>query len=238
MERSKLKSRSHHDTAHLRPLTNVIIKYPFPTTSDFRDIAKTRFKGQGHRSNQGHTMTLHSYTAYPCPYQVLTSYTLQFPRYRPDKMFKLKATTARSKVKKSGSHHDIVHLHLLTNVPTKNQTSYTLRFLRYRADMIFKLKVTTARSKVKPMPLPRIVFPHLTVPEIQPRQTFCRHPPTHPNAKVEKISTQTLKAMRQIFENFNYLNVAFKSYKLTMWDWMVTLVAARHHGQRLRKKDI
>ena len=50
MERSKIKSRSHHDTVHLHPLTNVTIKYPFPTTYDFRDIAQIRFKGQGHFS--------------------------------------------------------------------------------------------------------------------------------------------------------------------------------------------
>ena len=50
----------------------------------------------------------------------------------------------RSKVK-ARSHHDIAHLHLLTNV----STSYTLWFLRYSQDKIFKLKVTTATSKVK-----------------------------------------------------------------------------------------
>ena len=54
-----------------------------------------------------------------CPYQVSTSYTLRFPRYSPDKIFKLKVTTARSKVK-SRSDHDVAHLHL-TNVPTKYQ---------------------------------------------------------------------------------------------------------------------
>ena len=31
-----------------------------------------------------------------CPYQVLTSNILQFPRYSPDKIFKLKVPTARS----------------------------------------------------------------------------------------------------------------------------------------------
>ena len=36
--------------------------------------------------------------------------------------------------------------------------------------------------------------------------------------------------------NFNYLNVAFISYKLTMWDLM--LISGCHtRGQRLRKKD-
>ena len=53
-------------------------------------------------------------------YQVSTSYTLRFPRYSPDKIFKLKVTMARSKVK-SWSDHDVAHLHTLTNVPTKYQ---------------------------------------------------------------------------------------------------------------------
>ena len=70
------------------------------------------------RSNQGHTKTLHTYTLNQCPYQVTTSYNLRFLRYSPDKIFKLKVTTARSKVK-SKSHHDFAHLHPLTNVPTK-----------------------------------------------------------------------------------------------------------------------
>ena len=55
-----------------------------------------------------------------CPYQVSTSYTLQFLRYSPDKIVKLKVTTARSKVK-SRPDHDVAHLHPLTNVPTKYQ---------------------------------------------------------------------------------------------------------------------
>ena len=39
------------------------------------------------RSNQGNTMTLHTYTPLKCPYQVSTSYTLQFMRYSWDKLF-------------------------------------------------------------------------------------------------------------------------------------------------------
>ena len=45
-----------------------------------------------------------------CPYQVSTLYTLRFLRYSPDKIFKLKVTTARSKVK-SRSDHDVASLH-------------------------------------------------------------------------------------------------------------------------------
>ena len=76
----------------------------------------------------GHTMTLHTYHPNQCPYQVLTSYTLRFPRYSPDKIFKLKVTTARSKVK-SRSDHDIEHLRAPTNVPIKHQlpTPYSFR---------------------------------------------------------------------------------------------------------------
>ena len=67
MTRSKVKSRSHHDAAHLQPLTNVPTKHQLPTPYGFRDIARTRFYRsrslrQGHRSNQGQTMTLHTYT--------------------------------------------------------------------------------------------------------------------------------------------------------------------------------
>ena len=63
----KIKSRSHHDVAHLQPLTNVSPKYQLPARCDFKDITRTRFYRsrslqQGQRSNQGHTMTLHTYT--------------------------------------------------------------------------------------------------------------------------------------------------------------------------------
>ena len=47
---SKVKSRSHHDVAHLQLLTNVPTKYQFPTLYGFRDIARTRFYRQGHYS--------------------------------------------------------------------------------------------------------------------------------------------------------------------------------------------
>ena len=90
MARSKVKSRSHYDIAHLHTLTNVPTIYQLPTPYGFRDIAQTRFSNsrslrQGQRSNQGQNMTLHTYTPNQCPYQVSTSYTLQFLRYRPDK---------------------------------------------------------------------------------------------------------------------------------------------------------
>ena len=64
----KVKSRSHHDVAHLHPLTNVPSKYQLPTPHGFQDTARTRFYRsrslwQGQRSNPGHTMTLHTYTS-------------------------------------------------------------------------------------------------------------------------------------------------------------------------------
>ena len=65
---SKVKgqSRSDHDVAHLHPLTNLPTKYQLATPCHFRDIARTRFYRsrslrQGQRSNQGHTMMLHTY---------------------------------------------------------------------------------------------------------------------------------------------------------------------------------
>ena len=64
---SKVKSRSHHDIAHIHSLTNVPTKYPLPTPYGFRDIVQTRFYRsrslrQDQRSYQGHTMMLQTYT--------------------------------------------------------------------------------------------------------------------------------------------------------------------------------
>ena len=39
----KVKPRSHHDAAHLQPLTNVPTKHQLPIPHGFRDIALTRF---------------------------------------------------------------------------------------------------------------------------------------------------------------------------------------------------
>ena len=101
--RSKVKSRLHYDVTHLQPLTNVHTKNQLPTLYGFRDIARTKFfKGkvlwQDPKPNQGHTMTLHSYNPEPINLQS-ASYILRFPRYSPDKILKVKVTTARSKVK-------------------------------------------------------------------------------------------------------------------------------------------
>ena len=87
----KVKSRSHHDTAHLYPLSNVPTKCQIPTPYRSRDIVRTRFYKsrslqQGQRSNQGHSMTLHTNTPSQCLYQLSTSYTLKFLRYSPEKI--------------------------------------------------------------------------------------------------------------------------------------------------------
>ena len=66
MARSKDKSRSQYDVAHLQPVANVPAKYQLPTSYGCRDIARTIFSNsrslrQGQTLNQGQTMTLHTY---------------------------------------------------------------------------------------------------------------------------------------------------------------------------------
>ena len=94
---------------------------------------KQDFIGQGHYGKVKGQIKVRPWCCTPTPlnqysYQVSTSYTLQFPRYSPDQILEVKVTTARSKVK-SRSHHDVAHLHPLTNVPTKDQlpTPYGFR---------------------------------------------------------------------------------------------------------------
>ena len=52
----------------------------------------------------------------------------------------------------------------------------------------------------------------------------------------DKYKLKVLHSSGYKFENFNYLNVAFISYKLTMWDLML-FSGCHTRGQRLRKKD-
>ena len=80
--RSKVKSRSDHDVAHLQPLTNVPTKYQLPTPYGFRDITRTRLYTsrslkQGQQSNQGLTMTL-----LPSSLQPLTNVPTTYHRSR------------------------------------------------------------------------------------------------------------------------------------------------------------
>ena len=92
MARSKVKSRSDHDVAHLHPLTNVPSKYQLPTPHSFRDIAQTRFYRsslwQGQRSNQGQTMTLHTYTPQPMSLPSINFLHLTVSEIQPGQDFK------------------------------------------------------------------------------------------------------------------------------------------------------
>ena len=47
MTKSKLKLRLQHDVSHLQPLSNVPTMHQSPTLNGFRDIAQTKFLGQG-----------------------------------------------------------------------------------------------------------------------------------------------------------------------------------------------
>ena len=87
-------------------------------------------------------MTLHIYTPNQYPYQLSTSYTLRFLRYSPDKIFKLKVTTARS------NQGHIIMLHTYTPEPMSlpSFNFLHLTFQRYSPDEILKVKVTTERS--------------------------------------------------------------------------------------------
>ena len=48
MARSKVKSRSHHDTTDLEPPSNVPTQYQLPTPYGFQDLSRQDFIGQGH----------------------------------------------------------------------------------------------------------------------------------------------------------------------------------------------
>ena len=90
MARSKVKSWSDQDVAHLHPLTNVPTKYQLPTPYGFPDIAWTRFSNS--RSLRQGQIKVRPWCCTPthpnqCPYQVSTSHTLRFLRYSPDKLF-------------------------------------------------------------------------------------------------------------------------------------------------------
>ena len=81
MARSKVKSRSHNDIAHLQPLTNVPTKYQVPTPYGCRDIAWTRFSTKltvarsKVKSRSDHDVAhLHSLTNVPTKYQLPRPY--------------------------------------------------------------------------------------------------------------------------------------------------------------------
>ena len=149
MTRSKVKSRSHHDVAHLHPLTNVPTKHQLPIPYGCQDTARTRFYRsrslqQGQRSNHD-VAHLHPLTNVPTKYQLPTPYS-----------FRDIARTSfyRSRSLRQGQSLNQGHTVMLhTNTPNQClyqvSTPYTLGFPRYSPDNILKLKVTTARSKVK-----------------------------------------------------------------------------------------
>ena len=92
MARSKVKSRSDHDVAHLHPLTKIPTKYQLPTPYSFRDIAQTRFSNsrslrQGQRLHQGQTMMLHTYTSYPMPLPSINFLHLTVSEIQPGQTF-------------------------------------------------------------------------------------------------------------------------------------------------------
>ena len=94
--RSNVKSRSHHDIAHLQLPTSVPTKYQLPTPYAFIDIAEQDFIDQGHNGKvkgQSKVTPWHCTPTPPnqCSYEVSTSYILQFLRYRLDKLFPLPA---------------------------------------------------------------------------------------------------------------------------------------------------
>ena len=71
----KVKSRSHHDAAHLQPLTNVPTKHQLPTPYGFRHIAWTRFhRSRSLRKGQIKIRPRRCTPTPPnqCPYQVST----------------------------------------------------------------------------------------------------------------------------------------------------------------------
>ena len=138
MARSKVASRSYHDIAHLHPLTNVPTKYQLPTLYSFRDIVRIRFyrsRSLNKAKSQIKVTPLYCTPAPPnqCPYQVSTSYTLFFPRYSPDKIFKLKVSAVRSNQGQTMT----LHTYTPNQCPYQVSTSYTLRFLKYSPDKLF-----------------------------------------------------------------------------------------------------
>ena len=78
MARSKVKSRSHQDVAHLHLLINVPIKYQLPTPYGFRDIARTRFY-RSRSLRQGQIKSHHDTTHLQPPTNVPTKYQLPTP---------------------------------------------------------------------------------------------------------------------------------------------------------------
>ena len=75
MARSKVKPRSHHDIAHLEPLTNVPTKYQLPTPYGCRNgtMARPKVKPRSHH-DIAHLQPL---TNVPTKYKLPTPYGLR-----------------------------------------------------------------------------------------------------------------------------------------------------------------
>ena len=131
MARSKVKSRSHHDVAHLHPLTNVPTKYQLPTPQGFCDIARTRFYRSRSLQQGQIKVKLWCCTNTPpnqCHYHVSTSYTVQFPRYSQTRFY-------RSRSLRQGQIK-VTPWRCTPTPPYHVWTSYTLQFPRYRPDKL------------------------------------------------------------------------------------------------------
>ena len=116
--RSKVKSRSHFNVAHLHPPINVpILRFNLLHLIVSEISPRQDFKGQGDYSKvKGHVKVtpLHCTPKHSnqYPYQISTSYMLWLPRYSPDKIFKVKVTLGQGQ--RSNQGH-IMMLH--TNSP-------------------------------------------------------------------------------------------------------------------------
>ena len=92
MARSKVKSTSHPDVAHLHPLTYDPTTHQLPSPYTFRDITWTRFTTQGHCGKvKGQIkVTLGQCIPTPstqCPYQGSTSYNRTVSEIQPGQTF-------------------------------------------------------------------------------------------------------------------------------------------------------
>ena len=76
-------------------------------------------------------------------FQIWTSYTSQFPRYGPDKIFQGQGHYGKVKLR---SNYDEAQLHPLTSVPTKYELPTPYSFWDMARTRFFNVKVITARS--------------------------------------------------------------------------------------------
>ena len=112
--RSKVKSRSHHDVAHLQPPN----KCPYQVSTSYT----LWLLQKGQRSNQGHTMMLHTYNPQRMSYQVSTSYTLWFLRYSATRFY-------RSRSLQQGQRSNQGHTMMLLTYTPKTMSLPSINFL-------------------------------------------------------------------------------------------------------------